>query len=83
MKVKIVEPGMIKTEIGSRSMQYGHDESLTEYQGLAESLSNAMAGFAENASEARVVAYVIYGAGTSCATLQARKQRSCSPDARY
>ena len=31
VKVKIVEPGMIKTEFGSRSMQYGHDESLTEY----------------------------------------------------
>jgi NADP-dependent 3-hydroxy acid dehydrogenase YdfG len=63
-QVKIVEPGMIKTDFGGRSFDFMNDESLVEYQELIGKLFQAMEPLTEQASEASVVAEVIYEAAT-------------------
>jgi short-subunit dehydrogenase len=63
-KVKIVEPGAIKTDFGGRSFDFFNDESLVEYQELVGKMFAAMGPMTENASEASVVAEVIYTAAT-------------------
>ena len=63
-KVKIVEPGAIKTDFGGRSFDFNNDESLVEYQELVSKLFNSFESLTSNASEASVVAEVIYEAAT-------------------
>ena len=63
-QVKIVEPGMIATDFGGRSLDFTNDENLTEYQNLVNSLMAAMPTMAESASPASVVAEVIFKAAT-------------------
>ncbi|MEO0828794.1 MAG: SDR family oxidoreductase [Cyanobacteria bacterium J06635_1] len=64
VKVKIVEPGAIKTDFGGRSFDFNNDESLTEYQALVGKLFAAMAPMEAAGSEPVVVAEVIYQAAT-------------------
>ena len=63
-KVKIVEPGLIKTDFAGRSFDFNNDESLTEYQGLVEKLFNAFESLMDAGSEPIVVANAIYQAAT-------------------
>jgi NADP-dependent 3-hydroxy acid dehydrogenase YdfG len=63
-RVKIVEPGAIKTDFAGRSFDFFNDEGMGEYQELVGKLMQAMAPMAENAADARVVAEVIYQAAT-------------------
>jgi short-subunit dehydrogenase len=64
VKVKIVEPGMIKTDFGGRSLDSNNDESMTEYQGVVGKLMAAMEPQAATGSEPEMVAEVIYKAAT-------------------
>ena len=64
VKVKIVEPGMIKTDFGGRSFDFTNDESLTEYQGIVGKVMAAMEPMGTAGSEPVVVAEVIYNAAT-------------------
>lgn len=64
-KVKIVEPGVIKTDFAGRSFDFNNDESLTEYQPSIDKFMSGMGSSVEsNASEPIVVAEVIYQAAT-------------------
>ena len=63
-KVKIVEPGAIRTDFGGRSFDFANDESLTEYQGLVGKLMQVMQPMLEKGSDPIVVAKVIYEAAT-------------------
>lgn len=63
-KAKLVEPGMIKTDFGGRSLDFTNDESMTEYQETVTKLHNAMGTLAANPSEPELVAEVIYEAAT-------------------
>lgn len=63
-KVKIVEPGAIKTDFAGRSFDFNNDESLIEYQELVGKLFKYMQPVIENAPESIVVANVIYEAAT-------------------
>jgi short-subunit dehydrogenase len=63
-KVKIVEPGAIKTDFGGRSFNFNNDESVSEYQPLIGKLFANWGAMAENGSDAIVVAEVIYEACT-------------------
>ena len=64
VKVKIVEPSMIKTDFGGRSLDFNNDENLTEYQELVGKVFAALGPLAESGSKADVVAEVIYQAAT-------------------
>jgi NADP-dependent 3-hydroxy acid dehydrogenase YdfG len=63
-KVKIVEPGAIRTDFSGRSFDFFNDESMGEYQELVGKIMQAMEPMVENAAEASVVAEVIYQAAT-------------------
>ncbi len=66
VKVKIVEPGGVATDFGTRSMDYQHDETLAEYN---EFVTGVMEGFQkmmkpEMMSTPDLIADVIYNAAT-------------------
>ncbi|QUS58807.1 SDR family oxidoreductase [Pseudovibrio brasiliensis] len=63
IKMKIVEPGMIRTDFAGRSFDFTNDESLTEYQGVVQAFFGAMSGDMPS-SDPIVVAEVIYTAVT-------------------
>ncbi|MFN3199441.1 MAG: SDR family oxidoreductase [Bradymonadia bacterium] len=63
VKVKIVEPGMIKTDFGGRSFDFANDESMAEYQPVIQKLMGAWSQMT-GGSEASLVAEVIYTATT-------------------
>lgn len=66
IKVKLVEPGGVATDFGGRSMDFKHNEELSEYN---EFVGKAMANFQNlmnegNMSTPEMVADIIYGAAT-------------------
>jgi NAD(P)-dependent dehydrogenase (short-subunit alcohol dehydrogenase family) len=63
-KVKIVEPGAVATDFGGRSLDFSNDESLIEYQPIAQKILVGMPQFFKNASPASMVADVIFEAAT-------------------
>jgi NAD(P)-dependent dehydrogenase (short-subunit alcohol dehydrogenase family) len=63
-RVKIIEPGAIATDFGGRSLDFSNDESLAEYQPIAQKIMAGMPEFFKNASPASVVADVIFEAAT-------------------
>ncbi|MFZ4927712.1 SDR family oxidoreductase [Chryseobacterium sp. Mn2064] len=63
-KMKIIEPGTIATEFAGRSLDLQNDETIIEYQDLVNKLMGNVKVMFENASEATMVADVIYEAAT-------------------
>ncbi|NQZ76683.1 MAG: SDR family oxidoreductase [Ekhidna sp.] len=66
IKVKLVEPGGVATDFGSRSLDYRHDESLEEYNEYAKSaFENMMSSFKpEDMSKPELIADIIFEAAT-------------------
>lgn len=64
VRVKIVEPGMINTDFGGRSIDFHNDESTEEYQGTVKALFSTLQEAGANGSEPSVVADVIWNAVT-------------------
>ena len=62
VRVKIVEPGMIRTDFGGRSFDFVNDESMSEYQDTVQKLLSGLGN--TEASEPQVVADVIWEAVT-------------------
>jgi NAD(P)-dependent dehydrogenase (short-subunit alcohol dehydrogenase family) len=62
--VKLIEPGMIKTDFGGRSFDFNNDPTLTEYQPLVQKLMNTFGPLMQGASAPETIADVIYGAVT-------------------
>ncbi len=63
IRMKIIEPGGVKTDFGGRSFDFRNNESLTEYQPVVQGLMKAFEG-AMTASEPSVVADCIWQAVT-------------------
>lgn len=64
VKVKIVEPGMIRTDFGGRSFDVVNDETIEEYQDTVQKLFAHLNSVGERASDPSVVAKVIWTAVT-------------------
>ncbi len=64
IKVKIIEPGVIKTNFGGSSLDLNLDPSLTEYQEFAGKILEAMEDMGDAGSDPIMVAETIYKAAT-------------------
>ena len=64
VKVKIVEPGMIRTDFGGRSFDFVNDESMEGYQSVVKALFDAWGSAGDQASEPQVVVDAIWEAVT-------------------
>ena len=62
--VKLVEPGITRTNFGGRSFQFNDDPSLSEYRQIIASTMGAFESFGKDAAEAESVAETIYRAVT-------------------
>jgi NAD(P)-dependent dehydrogenase (short-subunit alcohol dehydrogenase family) len=64
VRVKLIEPGMVKTDFAGRSFDFSNDPALTEYQPLVQALMSALGPMAAQASPPEAVAEVIFQAAT-------------------
>jgi NAD(P)-dependent dehydrogenase (short-subunit alcohol dehydrogenase family) len=64
IKVKIVEPGIIKTDFYDRSMAIPDHSAFPEYQALLERFLASSTGMAARGSSPRVIARVVFRAAT-------------------
>jgi NADP-dependent 3-hydroxy acid dehydrogenase YdfG len=64
VRVKIIEPGRVKTDFGGRSFDFSNDASLTEYQPLVRALARALGPGSAVGSSPETVAEVIFTAAT-------------------
>ena len=65
IRVKLVEPGGVKTDFGGRSFVFTHDSELTDYQPLVDAAAAALeAGTPSGSQEPEEVAEVIFTAAT-------------------
>lgn len=62
VRVKLVEPGMIKTDFGGRSLDFSNDTTLSEYQPLVQKLLDVFGPMMANGSAPERIAEVIYTA---------------------
>ncbi|MBV0912422.1 SDR family oxidoreductase [Anianabacter salinae] len=62
IRVRIVQPGMIRTDFGGRSFDFAMDESLADYAQTTEAMGRLFGKLAANPSAPEVVADVIWHA---------------------
>lgn len=62
IRVRIVEPGMIKTDFGSRSFDFAMNETLSDYAPTAQAMGRLFGKLATNPSSPDVVGDVIWQA---------------------
>ncbi len=64
VRVKIIEPGAIKTDFVGRSFDFSNDPKLTEYQPLVQAVFDVLAPMMAKGSSPELIAEVIYTATT-------------------
>jgi len=64
VRVKLIEPGMIKTDFGGRSLDFSNDPKLAEYQPLAQNVMGVLGPMMEKGSLPERIAEVVYDAVT-------------------
>jgi len=64
VRVKVIEPGIVKTDFAGRSFDFSNDPAITEYQPVVQALMAASGPMAEQATAPDVVADVIFRAAT-------------------
>src|SRR5271154_5918949 len=79
VKVKVIEPGAIKTEFGGRSADVWDVSRVPEYKPFMEKVKAARANFVKNSGSAEQVAEVIYEAANDPSD---RMRYPAGPDAR-
>lgn len=78
IRVRIVEPGMVKTDFAGRSFDFNNDPALAEYQPLVGAFMSALGPMAANAAPPDRVADVIFRAATDTGD---RLRYEAGPDA--
>src|SRR5271169_5463120 len=79
IKVKVIEPGAIKTEFGGRSMDRWDISALPDYAGFMDKVTAGRSRLVQNSSTAELVAEVIHTAATDPSD---RMRYLAGPDAR-
>lgn len=64
IRVRIIEPGMVKTDFAGRSFDFNNDPAMAEYQPLVGAFMAALGPMAAQASHPDRVAEVIFSAAT-------------------
>lgn len=65
VRVKIVQPGGIKTDFGGRSFDFQNDPSMVEYQPLVQSVVNVLGPMmVQEGSSPELIAETVYAAAT-------------------
>lgn len=64
IRVRLVEPGGIKTDFGGRSLVFSNDPSVAEYQPLIEAAMQGYGSLVAAGSEPELIAEVVYRAAT-------------------
>jgi NAD(P)-dependent dehydrogenase (short-subunit alcohol dehydrogenase family) len=64
IRVRIIEPGMVKTDFAGRSFDFNNDPAMAEYQPLVGAFMAALGPMAAQASHPDRVAEVIFNAAT-------------------
>ena len=64
IRVKVVEPGGIRTDFGGRSLDFSNDAALTEYQPMIASVLGALGPMMESGSRPEDIAEVVFAAAT-------------------
>jgi NAD(P)-dependent dehydrogenase (short-subunit alcohol dehydrogenase family) len=62
VRVKVIEPGLIATDFGTRSMAFLNDETLAPYQPVVRAMGRMAARFAAEAEPATVAAEAVWAA---------------------
>lgn len=62
IRVKIIEPGMVKTDFAGRSFDFSNDPALTEYQPLVQTFVGALGAMGAQASSPESIAERIFAA---------------------
>ncbi|WP_267396480.1 MULTISPECIES: SDR family oxidoreductase [unclassified Sphingomonas] len=64
IRVKVIEPGAMKTDFAGRSFDFSNDESIPEYQPMVQSVMAAFGPFMEGGSSPEQVAELVHTAAT-------------------
>lgn len=64
VRVKLIEPGVIKTDFAGRSFDFSNDPSLEAYQPIVHAFFKTLAPMAEAAASPEIVAETIFEAAT-------------------
>lgn len=64
VRVKIIEPGGIRTDFSGRSFDFSNEPAIAEYQPLVQSLFSVLGPAMEQGSSAEQIAEVVYRATT-------------------
>jgi short-subunit dehydrogenase len=64
LRVKIVEPGMTKSDFGGRSLIFSTDETIPEYASVVANTMNGFVAISQSTAEAFEVAETIFEAAT-------------------
>lgn len=69
VRVKLVEPGGIRTDFGGRSLDFGNDPALTEYQPLVQSVLDVLGPMLAQGSSPKAIAEIVFAAATDTSSL--------------
>jgi NAD(P)-dependent dehydrogenase (short-subunit alcohol dehydrogenase family) len=80
IRVKLIEPGMVRTDFGGSSFDFSNDPSLTDYQPLVQSLFAALGPLMAAGSPPELVAEALFAAATDASD---RLRYEVGPDAEH